>query len=769
MKITLVISLIFFCFSQWIYSQPTIEVKGSVSEFGSLKPLPGCQIVSSKGLLIGQTIENGNYVLSLQKGQKQLLYFSLPGYSTIKIQLVATTDTLINVALKEKIHQIDSVTVYANTSGALSQYRFTPMEAKKMVSLTGETDVLRYLQVLPGISSGMEGGLGLFVRGGNSGNNRVELDKVPVYATSHLFGLFSVFHPDVIRDISFHTGGITSTSGNFLSSLFQINTSDGNAHNYHGKFSVSPFMADGVFNGPIIKDKLVAQVAGRISLLRPEFKLIKSLTKTEGDVKPAMSDWFLKMQWNVHPKHTIKLLLYGSNDYFQYQNESDISINWGNSIAKVDWNWKINQTLFLETYTYQTKYYSAQKQLEYENSKQKNGIMLGSNLNEYAIQSVINYKSDGNWSGKGGISYQHHYFKPVSEKVVVSKNENSHFEEVSNTHLLSFFGEMEYNRLSEVTFNLGGRGYIYQNGNYRTFDADLRFLSDVYFTKSLGAELTIDKFSQFYHVLEGLPTGWSLDLMIPSDDRFSHENAWQGYSGIFWKNNQYHFSIGGYIKKMTNLVFYKNSVNLFGVRDVTWQDEIVSGNGESFGMEVRAEKKSSVWNWSLSYTLSKTNRYFPEVNDNLSFPFKFDRRHILNIQSQFVTKKNGHREQSISAFAAISSGHHETIPLGKYQGVLPPFWNQRSGGIMVSIEENTNAYSRQLLSSINGFTLPTYIRVDVAYNFKRVRKRYTREFTMSVFNVLNNQNPYLVFYSDSQWKQLSIFPILPSFKWSIEF
>ncbi len=770
MKVNILFFLFLICIAPQLSSQQTIEVKGIISELGSSKPLQGCQVISSKGMLLGESHSTGQYSVHLPQGKKQPVYFSFPGYTIHKITLNAASDTIVNVFLCEKIQQIDSVTIFAKSVGVLSQYKFTSMEARKMVSLVGETDVVRYLQVLPGVSPGMEGTLGLFVRGGNSGNNRIELDEIPVYATTHLFGLFSVFHPDIIRDISFQTGGISASSGNFLSSLLEINTKDNTFDSYHGKFSVSPFMADAAFSGPIVKNKLVAQVAGRVSLLQPEFKLFKTLTKAEGNIKPTMADWYSNIKWNIHPNHTIKLLYYGSNDYFQYKNESDISLNWGNSIAKLAWNWKINQRFYLETYAYQSNYYSNQRQLEYQGNNLINGLMLGSSLSEYAINSCIHFKPNSkNWTAKAGANYQQQYFKPASEKIVVSKNENSYFEEKNCTRLLSLFGEIGYAQIRGISLNLGGRGYLYQNGNFRTFDADVRLLSDFYFNKSLGIEVTVDKLSQFYHVLEGLPTGWSLDMMIPSDKRFLHETAWQEYSGIFWKNNTYHFSIGGYYKQMNNLTYYKNSINLFGIKDVTWQEEIVSGEGVSYGTEVRVEKKASTWTWSIAYTLSKTNRHFQEINNNASFPFKFDRRHILNIQSQLITKKKGQREQSIYLLTVISSGHHETIQLGKYEGVMPPYWNQRSEGTSISAEKNENAYSRQLLSTINGYDLPTYIRVDMGYNFKKIGIRYTREFGISIFNVLNNKNPYLIFYSDHQWKQLSIFPILPSVKWSIEF
>ena len=287
-------------------------------------------------------------------------------------------------------------------------------------------------------------------------------------------------------------------------------------------------------------------------------------------------------------------------------------------------------------------------------------------------------------------------------------------------------------------------------------------------SKESGLELSYDQLSQFHHIVEGLPIGWSLDLIIPADPLYKPEQARQYYAGGFWSSKQGLLAAGVYYKKMYHLTSYKNASNIFGVQNTNWMDEVVAGTGESYGLELRAEKKEKRWNMAASYTLSKTDRLFAGINQAKKFPFKFDRRHILNLTGQVLTRKRKNREQHLNGAFAFSSGHRITLPVALYQGIEPPYWTKQIG-IYVPPKEQENALYRQLMSETNGYSLPYYLRADIGYSFRRSGKRFTNEFTIGIFNVLNRHNPYLVFYDEDRWKQLSIFPILPSIQWSLSF
>jgi hypothetical protein len=287
-------------------------------------------------------------------------------------------------------------------------------------------------------------------------------------------------------------------------------------------------------------------------------------------------------------------------------------------------------------------------------------------------------------------------------------------------------------------------------------------------SKNTGLELSYDQFSQFHHVVEGLPVGWSLDMIFPADSMASPEKAQQYYMGGLWTNNEFQISSGIYYKQMDNLVSYINAVNIFGIQYSDRTNEVAVGKGDSYGWEFRAERRGEDWNAALSYTLSKTDRLFNEINNGKKFPFKFDRRHILNFTGQALTRKRKSSEQHFNLSASFSSGHYLTLPIGMYEGIIPPAWN-RVAGPYIPPQMSDHIYYRQLMSDVNGYTLPYYMRIDLSYSFLHTGKRFTKELVIGLFNVLNRQNPYLIFYDDNQWKQLSIFPIIPSIKWSLNF
>jgi len=220
----------------------------------------------------------------------------------------------------KKVISIREVTVIGNKPlRANNTYNYNLKDIKPLVTVMGETDVLRYIGTLPGVSQGLEGGLGFFVRGSNSSNNRIELDRVPVYGSAHLFGLFSVFSPDIVENVNFRNGKIPASSGDLLASLTQIATRIPPADKYKGNFSISPFMLSASLGGPVLKDKLSFQAAGRYSLLGAEINLLKSLTEMVGEFYPEVADLYGGLYYKINNKNSLSLSGYYSNDYFRYR------------------------------------------------------------------------------------------------------------------------------------------------------------------------------------------------------------------------------------------------------------------------------------------------------------------------------------------------------------------------------------------------------------------------------------------------------------------
>jgi len=649
-------------------------------------------------------------------------------------------------------------------------YQYSPERAKSLITILGGTDVMRYIGTLPGVSQGMEGGMGFFVRGSNSGNNRVELDQVPIYGSTHLFGLLSTFHPDIVQSTDFITGGIPASSGDFLASLTQITSINTDSAKWHGKFNISPFLVGLTANGPITKQFGVV-AAARISLLRPEYLLIKSITKLDADFNPQVADFYLKMNYEINKNNHLSASGYISNDYYNFDYlTTQITFNWGNQFIRLGWDWNISDKMKSKTMAYINHFYSGQLQRQYKGDDKaeiSSELRMQTSVTEEVLQSTLDYKKE-NWSVSGGILLKNQLFQPATEKLLVGAERVSTYNDPYSSQSCTGFGEVKYTYKSLLT-TLGLRENLYHINGHTLLLTDVRFNSSLEINSHSGVEFSYDLLSQTHHSVEGLPVGWSLDLLIPADIQFRPEIANQFYVGGYWTNNIYTLSTGGYYKHMDNLISYKNAINVFGVQNTSWQDQITVGQGDSYGLEFRVERKATNWNAAISYTLSKTTRQYDAINDGQIFPFKFDRRHILNANAQFLTRKSKGKEQHLNISLAYSSGHKATIPTSEYKGILPPYWDSfiYKGYINGSMDEN--AYSRQLMSEENQYTMPYYLRIDVGYSFLKIGKKHTSELTLGVFNVLNRKNPYLIFYQDYQWNQLSIFPIMPSVDWTISF
>lgn len=676
------------------------------------------------------------------------------------------TDT---TGIRHKV-QLSDITVTAKSVCRNNSYTYLPNAAKNIITPLGGTDIMRYIGTLPGVSQGMEGGMGFYVRGGNNGNNRIELDGVPIYGSTHLFGLFSTFSPDIIQSTTFRTGGIPVSSGDMLASLTEIKTLSPDTVKFSGKYSLSPFMTSASINLPINK-KIGILSTGRISLLWPEYLLIKSIAKTETDFNPQIADFYFKITDNINDNHRLSASTYVSTDYFLFAvSNLKMIMNWGNLNGRIGWDWKMNEKMQLQTFFYYNHFYSGQKQTYFKDELRTDltsNLLVQSALTEEVLQSSLRFKIN-NINIHTGLSIKNQHFEPLTQETLTSKqNDISVFNDNLSTQSITTFGEINFKK-SQLNATFGLRENLYLIGPKIKLLTDIRFNSTYTLKNNIGFEVSYDLLTQTHHSLEGLPVGWSLDLIVPANKDFKPEVSNQLYFGSFWSNNTYMISGGFYYKQMNNLVSYINPINAFSAQNASWKDEVTSGTGKSYGMELRVTRKSNRLNSELSYTLSNTTRQFNLINAGKTFPFKFDRRHILNLNNQVVTKKSKTREQSFNFSLSYYTGNKATIPIGEYKGITPPYWTIFHNSPINSVQ-NEMCYYRQVMSEENNYTMPYYFRVDIGYSFTKTNKHSTSELTLGLYNILNRQNPYLIFYQDNSWKQLSILPIIPSIEWTIGF
>jgi hypothetical protein len=324
----------------------------------------------------------------------------------------------------------------------------------------------------------------------------------------------------------------------------------------------------------------------------------------------------------------------------------------------------------------------------------------------------------------------------------------------------------------------GIRSSLALTGNGISPGIDLRAKVDYRLNVHWTLEATFDRLTQYHHTLEGLPTGWNVNIMIPASSDFPAEVTNQGYCGISYRGNlgpfQFQVLSGAFLRGMSGLVCYQTTSNLLFVKNASWEESTETGTGRSYGLESYLSVMARRLEASVSYTLSKSDREFPTVNHGKTFPFLYDRRHILNTQFQLLVRekqsKRGHkRQQHFTSAFTWYSGTAVTLPVSQYQGADLPYWSGRQSGWHLSHQAIVLSYSRIEMSEKNSFRLPDYLRWDIAWNWTFYRPKTVHELSLSVYNVTNRHNIFAIYNDNGRWRQVSLLPILPAFRWSMSF
>ena len=692
---------------------------------------------------------------------------------------------------------IDSAVVKDNLAHHLrgNIYVSTPLETARILSVTGENDVLKIMGSKPGVSSGVEGTNAYFVRGSGSSSARIEMNGVPLSRASHLLGLVSSVPSEIVKTISFAPGGQSSTSGNFTSALIRIDLKDGLVKEKREKMSISPYMGSYYIESPKNKS-LTTRLSVRGSLapllansLLQLFKIGKNNAKTFGGAYDIVftGDW--------HPTDVLKLrgFVYRTHDIFNYS--FGLNKTWLNSnetIAKVDGTWragdKISFNADVAFSMSEESHKEEYKRATESNSKVKTGTMsLKDKTFEYSGKLWIHCLAGNNLLFDTGADVSRKEFKFVSHK----KNYNEEGKgpksigTYTNYHLISLFSDAYYEVEKRIKVKGGIRWNWYSNqiGNHvQTIDVHL--LTDIFIKKNFGVEVTIDKNSQFHHVLEGLPSGWGQDIVVASGQSFPNEKAWQFYAGVFGEKqfddkSYLTFSAGAYSKRMHDLICYVHSSHVFGVIDNLYDNDIVSGTGKAWGLEMMIELRTPKLFVEGSYTYSSANRQFSGINWDKEFHFRFERPHMLNLSGSYevcrkITKTGYTLIQKANVATVITSGHLMTMTQGRFLSIVPGttmIFDNYNYNIMTTLsllasfiehDETENVASHDDLSVLNNYRLPLYFRVDTGYSFSWEKGKRSYELYLSVVNLLNRRNPYQYFYEDGKWKQISILPIMPT-------
>ena len=642
-------------------------------------------------------------------------------------------------------------------------------EIRTMVSATGEADAIKYIQTLPGVSTGGEGSSAIYVRGGNLGNNQTTLDGVSLYGGSHLLGLTSAYPTDILSSINFRLGGFHGDESNITSSHIELRTADGNFTKKSYSVSASTFILGGTVSMPLVRNKVSLLGSVRVSPLGPAFRAVQSVADGALDSlsrpRAVVYDAFAKVKWLINDDNKLSFLTFMSKDSYSYiyGGDSNEKMGWDNIIAsarhegRLPRNWNIEDGVSYNRFT-------GQQGIIRDMNGTLNNLAIVSSVDEVTADATLSCTLGSGGDLRLGVRERFAVFNPGTASTFKGTGplqplDSPRTDHISHSSITTLHAQWD---LSKEAFELMASGKMNAYGGHDSgvktwdwfFNPEGSVLSRLNLFKWLSVEGTVDWTAQYYHTLEGVPVGWSVDLLVPTNRNRPPEQALQYYAGLFTSFGQHHITVGAYDKKMYNLVYFVDASQLFSSAIAGWSHNIKVGTGTSRGVEFLYEKDGDVLDWRVAYTLSKTDRTFEKVNDGMTFPAKFDRRHILNATASYTFVDNQKRTIALTGLYTWQSGHWETVAAGEYPGVTVL-------GEIVNIDYFT---------SVNNYEMPPYIRLDLGCNFT-FKGKHLQTLNLGVYNVLNRHNPFSVIYDDRsrEWRQVSLIPIMPSFSWRITF
>ena len=775
------VCLVFMVFSQKGISQTVnLSTKHTISGYISDKEtgehITGVVIQdeTTKAIAISNTY--GFYSITLPDENVKLKYTYL-GYNIESKELHLLINTELNIQLSPSPFALEEVTVTEKSSlkhvesTQMSMNELQMKNIKSLPALIGETDIMKTLQLLPGINQGTEGSASLYVRGGSADQNLILLDGAPVYNVNHLFGFMSTFNDDAIQNVSILKGGIPARYGGRLSSVVDVKMKEGNNKNLEAQISVGTLASRLTIEGPIINENTSFIFSARRTyfdlLTRPFMKLV-STSDDKFDEYYYFQDYNLKINHTFSSKSHLYLSLYTGNDVIgvdQNSNHNKITmsesdnINWGNITTTARWNYKITDKLFSNT----TFIYSQYKMQFSQNQSNKDTSLITqkdygkyeSGIHDYSAKIDFDYFLNTNNTIRFGIQSTLHDFNPgyLSEGSSIENLNNSNVDTIINLKHIPLieneaFIEDEIKITERLKTNIGLR-YSIANVENKTYQSiqprvSLRYL----ITEKWSAKAAWSVMNQNLNLLSGSSSiGLPIDLWIPATNRLKPQQAnLYSLGTLYALDNNIEISSELYYKTMQNVIDYKDGTS-YVFADNEWDKKIEQGKGVAYGAEFMVEKKTGkTFGW-INYTLGKSMRQFDNINNGNWFPYQYDRRHNLNLVI-------GHRFSEgfeMGATWVLSSGRLLTVNNQKFTSYLEP------GRYVESFD------------SRNNFQASLYHRLDLSMSFTKVKKWGVRTWSIGCYNVYNQKNPSIVYVENNKLKQLASMPIIPSITYTFKF
>lgn len=793
----LLLSVSFFPF--FLSAQEKVKVEGYVIDDSSNATLPGATIQVLNGNGRTSTDRKGRYELRLPPGTYRILV-SYVGYKDLQRRFEVQRDRRMNLRLTPNPLTMRAVEVQGEKENAnindpqMSRMEMDVEKLEELPNLLGEVDILRSIKLLPGVRSGGNGNSGISVRGGAPYQNMVMLDEAVVYRPTHLFGSFSVFNGGAIDEVEMIKGGIPARYGKRLSSILDVSMKGGDWDRIQGQGGIGLLSSRFTVHGPIKKDTTTFMLAAR----RTYADLVMEPFIPENSAFHGSTYHFYdlnaKVRHRLSDKDVISLSAYMGSDQFRFDDGNfQIEIPWGNRLASLQWDHRFNEDLNLESSLVFSDY-----EFSFNGEQSNYGLSMYSSIRDLNLNTDLVYDASAHHKLRAGISYDRHRFTPTHADAEtagvnfdagdldhIHANEGAAYlsDRISITDRFIVHPGIRFSAFNQVgpfeRFVQDDLSRVLDTVRYERGEEVARYsgweprLAMRYrFRPDLSVKASYTRNYQYLHMASISPVSLPTDVWLPSTELVKPQIGDQWAVGVYknFLDHQLEGSIELYYRTMENLVEFESGALAENSIQTNIDAQLTFGDGRSYGAEFFLKKKMGKLNGWLSYTLSKSTRSFPEIDDGEPFPANYDRRHDLSLTASWEFAE----KWSVGATFVYTSGKAVTLPDSRY---------------LIEGRVATEYQSR------NSFRMKPYHRADLSLRFKpgdrkekrdprtgellKIPQRVRSEWVLSIYNVYNRANPYFLYFDNQgslsrgnlnvSAQQVTLFPILPSISWEFEF
>jgi hypothetical protein len=747
-------------------AQIKITISGYIKDTKTGEALIGASIYITNEKRGTTSNAYGFYSISAKQTDSLGVIISYQGYQPELFTIAGNIDKSIDYSLQEKSNELTEVVVSsARNNNNISKSRMSviniPMkQIRTLPAIGGERDILKIIQLLPGVQSGQEGTTGFYVRGGNTDQNLVQLDEATIYNPNHLFGLFSTFNTNALNSVTLIKGGYPAQYGGRLSSILDITMKEGNKKNFSGEGGIGIISSNLTLEGPLKKDKSSFIISGRrtfIDLLTP---LV--VPKNKNNTNYYFYDVNAKVNFELTKNDHLYLSFFKGLDNAKYAgaNSLNYGINFGNSTGTARWNHLFNKKLFANTSFIYNDYH-----LSLTTTQDQYYALLYTGIKDINVKSDLSYFTSSSQTIKAGVNYSYSTLFPSTSSAKVPRNGNiskPNLDSIQRKYSsqVAFYINDDITLSENLSASVGLRVplFITKDAQYLRYEprATIKYrLNDAI---SLKAAYTV--MNQFQHLVPSSTASLPTDIWISSSKVVKPQTSQQWALGLFknFEDNAYESSIEGYYKTMNNQVLFKEGSQSLQSADI--DTKLTFGKGHSYGVEVFVKKNVGKLTGWLSYTLSFTNQKFDSLNFGNQFPFAYDKRHNMSV----VCTYDLNRRWTFSSAFVFTSGGAFTLPTGR-----------------AAVYGDGSLYDGTYYdyTGRNNYRYRSYHRLDLSAMYHRPAKlfgkKYNSEWVFSVYNIYSRHNPYFIYLtkdavtSQVQAREVSLLPVIPGISYNFKF